>query len=457
MEGWRGIGARLWQRGAMKVFAANKQWLAEEGLRLDARTYSEGALEARDRILTSGMPWRTLGDVAEIINPGRFARNYVKDPSRGVRFLSSSDMTLLDLRRAYFVSLKSTPGLDRLRVKTGWTIVSRSGTVGRTVYVRHEMDGMALSEHALRIVPKSEEVYSGYVFAFLASSLGQAVLKQKAYGTVVQHIEAEHISGMVMPLFEDRDQLEIHNLVDSAARARTRAAEALSTITEHFDESITASTYDHDHARAMDLVPRASIRNRLDAFFYVGWAAGSQGTGGTRLGDLAEVRRPNVMRRIFVERGVPFVSGIDAYQARAPFRHRIMATEAQAAGARVQTGDILVQRSGQRYGLLGLPTYVSERMDGWAVSEDLIVISPADPNVGAWIFAYLLSEAGRRQLVRTSYGTSIPHLNPEGVRSIRLPKLSDSVVASADMALKLRVAADDDEQRAVSKVDSWLV
>jgi hypothetical protein len=95
-------------------------------------------------------------------------------------------------------------------------------------------------------------------------------------------------------------------------------------------------------------------------------------------------------------------------------------------------------------------------MDGWAASEDLIVVTPPDARAGSRIFAFLLSKLGRRQLLRTSYGTSIPHLNPEGVASIRVPILPVELADEVETAIAARVAADAQEERAIAQVESWL-
>ncbi len=92
----------------MKAFIGKSTWLEEEeGHRLDASTYASGGYEVRENI-QHGVHWERLDKLANIFYGARFARNYVRDPERGVPFLSSSDMLLADIRGVPFLSLENT-------------------------------------------------------------------------------------------------------------------------------------------------------------------------------------------------------------------------------------------------------------------------------------------------------------------------------------------------------------
>ena len=74
------------------------------------------------------------------------------DLDHGVPFLSSSTMLNADFTHADLLkkSDATSPRLAHLRIEEGTTLVSRSGTTGRTVYVRPEMSGMRASEDIYR-------------------------------------------------------------------------------------------------------------------------------------------------------------------------------------------------------------------------------------------------------------------------------------------------------------------
>jgi type I restriction enzyme S subunit len=437
-------------------FEVKSDWLPDQASRLDAAAYAEGGLAARDRIKAGPWPWCGVGELATAYLPPRFTRRYVRDPSRGVPFLSSSDMLLADFSGLALLS-KRAIHLDALTGVPGSTLVSRSGTIGRTAYWREEMDGMAVSEDVIHVRPRRGRILPGYLFAFLTSAPAQAMIKQHTYGSVVQQIEPSHLTRLPVPLLEVAEQRRIHELIERAAAARTEASGLLDQASGYFDALAGSFRYAHEHALAAGIVQRSELRQtRLDAFTHTGWAAEGRTLQGDPLASLAVVSRPGIIKRLFAERGTPFVSGIDVFQLRPEARSRLRSDEAVRSGAVIEVGQILVQRSGQRYGLLGRPAYVGKRLDSWAASEDLIRIKPHDPvSVGSF-FAFLGSEAGQRQLIGQSYGTSIPHINPEGIATLKVPPLPLNLATNANRALELREQADADEERAIREVEAWL-
>jgi type I restriction enzyme, S subunit len=437
------------------VFIAPRRWLREEGSRLDASCFSSGGLEARDRI-KEACDWRPLAALAQLFVGSRFARTYVTDRERGVPYLTGSEMLLADLVGLPLLSRARTRQLADLEVGRCWTLISCSGTIGRTVYVRGDMAGMALTHDVIRAVPNEERVEPGYLFAFLSSASGQAMIQQRTYGSVVQHIEPHHIADLPVPLPDEDMRGRIHALVEGAGTARTEAAELLGEVGAYFDTLVPPLLSSHDHARAVGIVRPGQLHARLDAFHHVGWAAESSGVRGDSLGDIAEVISTNRVPRIYTQRGVPFVSGIDVFRTRPMPRVRIAQWVADQFAAYVRTGDLAVQGSGQRYGLLGRVAHLGGRLDNWAASHDLFRIRAADAVTRARIFAYCRSESGHRSMLRHSYGTSIPHVNPGGIAALCIPDLPSDWAAKAVRALELREEADRDEEQAIQEFNHWL-
>jgi hypothetical protein len=107
--------------------------------------------------------------------------------------------------------------------------------------------------------------------------------------------------------------------------------------------------------------------------------------------------------------GIPYLSGVDVYQIKVTPRLWLSRGQPELSELVVdEEGTILVQADGQRYGLLGRPMYVDEYVTGAALSNHLVRIRPHDFATGGYIFLFLLTDAGRRELIRQSYGTSIP-------------------------------------------------
>jgi type I restriction enzyme S subunit len=369
-------------------------------------------------------------------------------------------MLLVDLKGLANISQARTPQLSQLRIKPEWTLISRSGfvlrgTIGRAVYVRQDMDGLAVSEDVMRVIPRHGSVQPGYLFAFLSSRPAQAMIRRKAHGSVVQHIEDSDIADLPIPTPDEQDQDRIHGLVVAAADSRTEASRLLDEASSYYD-SLARISYSHEHEHAIGVVQHSRLVRRLDAFHHIGWVGEVSITDGDLLSDLADVVSIPRVPRIWVHEGTPFLSGIDAFRLRATPRGYLAPYVAERLNAFVKVGELLVQGSGQRYGLLGRAAYIGSHLHGWAASHDLFRIRSDHSSTIARIFAFLRSEVGHRAMLRHSYGTSVPHVNPQGIAALRIPELPPDLAAGAVKALRLRERANDDEESAIREVEEWL-
>jgi type I restriction enzyme, S subunit len=362
-------------------------------------------------------------------------------------------MLLLDLRGVPVVSRTMTNNVEDLRIEGGWTLISRSGTIGRTAFVRPQMVGMLLSEHAIRAAPVEGGIDAGYLFAYLSAGPTQAMIKQRTYGTIVQHIEPDHIADIPVPVPSGSDQKEIGDLVRQAADRRTEASRLLDLASDHFDLAMPAFRFSHDHQLASGLVRNANLRARLDAFYHAGWAVEGASEQGERLSEIADVNVPGRMKLVAAERGFDFLTGVDVYQSRPQATKKIARWLAGCSDLIVHSGQILLQVDGQRYGLLGRPAMVGSRVDGRAASWHLARITT---EAAGRVVAYARSEIGRRSIVRISSGTSVPAITQTGLASVRIPSLPAVLNKGAEAALVLREEADREEDLAIQKVEAWL-
>ncbi len=183
-------------------------WIEKHGRRLDCGPYMSGAIEARE--LLEKVPVRkddlerlTKGGIAGIINAGRITRLWVDDDEHGFPFLSSSDILQADLSNVSFIAKSVARQNQQLLIKKNWTLITRSGSVGRTAYSRTDMDGMACSEDVLRIIPDDNEVKPGYIYAYLSTKFGVPLLIYGTYGSIITHLEPKHIADLPVPRLGD--------------------------------------------------------------------------------------------------------------------------------------------------------------------------------------------------------------------------------------------------------------
>ena len=107
--------------------------------------------------------------------------------------------------------------LSFLRVQPGMTLISCSGTVGRIVFARGDLDGVWSPQDILKVVPDSSKIFPGYLYAFLASQYGIPIVAGGTYGSVIQHIEPSHIANLPVPRLDDQIERDAHELIETAA------------------------------------------------------------------------------------------------------------------------------------------------------------------------------------------------------------------------------------------------
>ena len=199
---------------------------ADPDLRLNARYYRD-----RDEIeasVSAPKGWETikLGELSErIFCPTRFKRHYVDASEAAVPFLGGANITELLVKTDKWLS-KSDPKLPELMVQQGWLLVTRSGTTGIVSTVPAAWNGFAISEHVIRIVPKSacDPEVIAWALVYLRSPDGQRALKRGVFGSVIDEITPEFVAGVRIPIPIDLDaRAKVATAVAVAEEARQRS------------------------------------------------------------------------------------------------------------------------------------------------------------------------------------------------------------------------------------------
>ena len=200
---------------------------AQSGLRFDASFHLSEGLVVKRQIASSPYSLLTIKDVtSDIFYGNRAKRIYVTRRENGIPFLSSSDILQADLESVKLASKKYTPCIEQMTLEKGWTLISRSGTIGNCAYANAKHAQKLASEHVIRLVPNNM-LRGGLVYAYLASNYGHSLLTQGTFGAVIQHIEPNFIASLPIPKFPEDFQIEVDNLIQESARLREEAADEL--------------------------------------------------------------------------------------------------------------------------------------------------------------------------------------------------------------------------------------
>lgn len=422
----------------MKTMTVPQGWMELNGRRLDSRPYLSGATEAK--VILENLPivkdylYKLTENEDGIFNGPRFARQYVDDPDFGVPFLGSTDILLADLSLVPFLSKKYINNHPELLIKQGWTLITCSGTIGRMAFARREMNGAAGSQHFMRVVPDEGKIKPGYLYSFLSSRYGLPMVIGMTYGAIIQHIEPHHIKFLPVPRLGELE-IESHRLCSKAADMRSLATEKLSMASQlingafSFPSKISVKTRNFSVTKALN----KEASRRLEATFH-DWVARQSDAlldkvpKTSELHILADFGETGRMTQVFVskEYGVPFITSKELFLLRQePDRFLSRKLLPEDESWKVEEGNILIARSGQVGGIIGHCVWADRRFENVCVSVDVIRLKAKNVLPG-YLFAYLnLTDVGYRQLVRTAAGSSIPHLFPEYLRGLRIPRTDE--------------------------------
>lgn len=420
-------------------------WLIEEEHRLDCGPFVKGGIEARKAIERLRYPKDHLVNLTRngingMYHVGQDKITWAEDEIHGMPFLRSKDILKADLSYQPFISRKQVAGNHLFQCPSGSTLITRSGTIGRMVYMRADMEDMAISQDVLKVVPDQERVKPGYLYAFLNSKYGIPIVTGGTFGSIIVHIEAENIAKLPVPrLGAVEDQA--HDLIQEAAGLRVEASWAAAEATELLETSAGLRKLSSNIADGIgfsaNTISSARLTQRMDGAFHSSFhrevldALDAASIPLTSISAISEsIVEPKRFKRIQIEDpqfGIPMFGTSELMWTDPQPSYLIPKSMNGAEDLLVDQKTVLIPRSGQISGIIGTAVLPYGALVGGAVSEDAIRIN-CDSEVNAgFIFIALRSEYGRRQLKARAYGSSIPHLDVSQIGQVLVPDLPEEI------------------------------
>ena len=169
-----------------------------------------------------------IGDAVapeKIFRGGRYSR-VACDPPFGVDLLSQRDVFAIRPmpRRIVLPNIRS----DLIRVPTFSLLAGGQGTLGegelfgQIALVTPDIASAAISEHLLRIQPRSHEIAS-LLYAYLSSMVGKRLLRSTGVGTKLLGLRPDLVLRLPLPAIDDGKLAAVFAHVTRATIARTTA------------------------------------------------------------------------------------------------------------------------------------------------------------------------------------------------------------------------------------------
>jgi type I restriction enzyme S subunit len=424
-------------RQKVRSFSVHARWLHDGDYRLDASFHADEVIAAERAVVESGFPVKPLADTKitqRLFWPARFKRIYTNNPSEGFPFLQASQASMFRPLAKGLIAKSKARNAENYIAQEGWILVTRSGVVGRCVLVGKRLTQFFLSEDLIRVVPV---LPAGYLYAFLSTWMGQALMVKERYGGTITHLEPHHLQGIPVPLLPYDEQRAIHEQIMKAYRLRDEANDFLDQADELLHTELSLSRFDESEVPYLVGVtnPKAfavkmsELAERLDASFHlpVAKAAVKRLNEGkyplVQLGEVAHrIFIPPRFKRIYVspEYGVPFLQGshiplTKPYDLKYLSRH---ANERYIGECLIHTGWILLTRSGT----VGRLMLVPSALETWAASEHCLrIIANSELVHPGYLAAFLMTPYGQCQLLSKIYGGVVDELTEDDTAAIWLP------------------------------------
>lgn len=465
----------------MRILKCKYSWLSEGDIRIDAAFHLSDGRVTRTTLENSPLGNTRLGDFAhEIFYGGRSRRIYVDNELVGIPFMGSADMLKPDFNSLKFVSRKVTKNLERYLLSKGWILISRSGTIGNTRYASEDFEDKAASEHIIRINP-NDNIKSGYLYSFLTSKFGYALLTQGTFGAVIQHIEPDYLAELPIPNISEDKQLEMHRLIVDASELRVTANKLIYEADQLF-HSLNEIEYSDYHTATSENQKYFGFRHKINENATISIKAKNHSKRVLEIQELWKTKNGTALQDYLVKRyrigprgsfkridsntaGTEMVSQTDLHRTNPRNFKRVIVSRKNAEDL-ANDNQVLFPAVGNGSSegeILFRPTLAYKSFSNRLLSGDIGRFECASINHAAYLFTALRSKGGFRMMRAFYYGTQLRRPLWELLKNINIPiKDNDCFIQISEKvieAYKLRFKADAKENEAVGiiekEIESW--
>lgn len=164
-----------------------------------------------------------------IFRKSRFTRVYVDNPEYGHPYLAPTNVGSL---KPWYRQINNTSkgyvskkkhDVSEYNVEDGTILVTCSGSVnlGSVFLATDFLSDYFLTHDMIRIIAE-EDVYEGYLYAYLDSWVGRSIMLHNEFGIGVDHIEPDQLKDMPVIIPPEEERKEIHQSIREAYAARER-------------------------------------------------------------------------------------------------------------------------------------------------------------------------------------------------------------------------------------------
>lgn len=398
--------------------------------------------------------YRLLSSFSETIFTSGRSRRFYTSKEKGYPYLSNSDVISQNPFSSCKYNSKKYAFDENALLKEGMIITGRVGAIGQTAYVTGEFEEKKAmgSDNIIRIVPKKNEL-GGFLYAFLASEIGNKLLWKLATGGVQPYITDNMLANIPVPIFPQEKQEEIHRLITEAARLRVEANRLLEEAVEVFEKSFLV-----ENSSKIEIITTKKLKNRFDAFSVIennkiDTIINTHSVEWISLKTISErIFIGPRSKRNYVKKGIPFLSGTELQKAN-PTKVDKFLNSKDVKPFIVDEGWLLITRSGT----VGNVSIILPILDGFGATDDAIrvVLKKNSKITSKYLYAFLSSKFGEMCIQKDIFGSVIQHINEEQIGNLLIPVIKvDEIENKIDSHISFLNSSILKENQAISLVEN---
>lgn len=411
-----------------------------------------------------------LEDIADVMNPPVFKRQFCSIKGNAVEYFQSSDVSLASNNSEVYIYRPQAEKIGAI-VHEGDILVTGFGSIGNVRLVSKSQNNVCYANNVARIFPK-KTVKTGFLYAFLMSKFGNAQLNKNASGSVVRYIEAPGIKKTLVPNLTEALQRKVDDLIQESAKLREEASvmirKAKSILLNYCNADFRKNNFKTAVVKNTDIL--FSLQHRIDppSLINDGVIAINkieQIKKTVKLKDTgAKVFRPGIFKRCYVSNGYPYIKGSDIFninpfircsylsRKNTPFVNEMLLHE----------GQILVTCAGS-VGNIKLITKEYDDKEALG-SQDIIRIETTNNLfTKEYLFIYLQLPFVYDYIQSMKYGSVIERVEPFHIESIPVVqptvKISEEITSLVRRYMECTYKAFVEEETAIKEVEqeieSW--
>lgn len=449
----------------------------EHGKRLEASVFDIEAKNAREILNNSKWDKVNLLEgkfIKEAFYPGRFKRIYV-DKENGEPFYLPSQINDIYPKPEKYISKLTSCDIEALKAKKGEILLTRSGTIGNLTIVSDTLSDKIFSDDVIR-VRLNNDYDIGYLYTYLNTKIGKKILQTNKYGSVITHIEPEHLERIIIPKAPKDIRIKINNIIKKSFEKRDQSNKLLNMAEKILIDELKIPPIEKLENKTEDRtqifnIKLSHLNNRLDTSYhlpiideimnYLSNASEEVTTiGDSRIS--TDVILPGRFKRVYVdeEYGVKFL-GSKVMKQLNPLTEKYLSKKVHKKEIDktlgIKENSILLSARGT----IGDVVLSCKHFSGWAISDNMMQILLSEDICG-YVHVFLSTDYGKTLIKRFVYGGVVDAVEPQHIKQIPIPLLKRHDIQSKinDLALeanKKRYEAYELEQEALKIMNKEVI